>query len=231
MKSKSKDEIKMPWGLWQSLILTVAAFFISMLVAAIVYIFIDRFNLNNTEVNFIVYAFSALVMLLTAIIFLKFKKVSLKYFFRFPDKKVFLQLPIYYLIYLFITILIQSMASLIPGYNPDQEQILGFESVEGIGILLVFISLVILPPLGEEVLFRGILYPGFRNKLSKVWAALITSALFGLAHMQWNVGVDTFVLSLVIVYALEKHKSLWVAIGLHGIKNFIAFMALFVFNI
>ena len=220
----------MPWGLWQSLILTVSAFFVSMLVAAIVYISIDGFNLNDTEVNFIVYAFSAFVMLLAAIIFLKFKKVSLKYFFRLPNKKVFFQLPVYYLIYLLIIILLQEIMDFIPGYNPNQEQVLGFESVEGIGILLVFISLVILPPLGEEVLFRGILYPGFRNKLNKVWAALITSALFGLAHMQWNVGVDTFVLSLVIIYALEKHKSLWVAIGLHGIKNFVAFAALFVFN-
>jgi membrane protease YdiL (CAAX protease family) len=230
VKSNSKNEIKMPWGLWQSLILTVSAFFVSMLVAAIVYISIDGFNLNDTEVNFIVYAFSAFVMLLAAIIFLKFKKVSLKYFFRLPNKKVFFQLPVYYLIYLLIIILLQEIMDFIPGYNPNQEQVLGFESVEGIGILLVFISLVILPPLGEEVLFRGILYPGFRNKLNKVWAALITSALFGLAHMQWNVGVDTFVLSLVIIYALEKHKSLWVAIGLHGIKNFVAFAALFVFN-
>jgi hypothetical protein len=126
VKSNSKNEIKMPWGLWQSLILTVSAFFVSMLVAAIVYISIDGFNLNDTEVNFIVYAFSASVMLLAATIFLKFKKVSLKYFFRLPNKKVFFQLPVYYLIYLLITIQVQFIMSLIPGYNPDQEQILGF---------------------------------------------------------------------------------------------------------
>lgn len=230
MKIKTKEKNTVPWGLWVSLFVTVAAYLLSISTAAIASIGLEDFNIGEVEGTFMVYAVNTATLLFVALAFIRLKKVSLRYFFKLPTKNSLYLLPVYYLVYLFITVIFQSIFSLIPGYNANQDQSLGFNAVEGLGLLFVFISLVILPPLGEEVIFRGILYSGFKNKLNKFWAALITSALFGLAHLQWNVGVDTFVLSLVIIYALEKHKSLWMAIGLHGIKNAVAFMALFVFS-
>jgi membrane protease YdiL (CAAX protease family) len=53
------------------------------------------------------------------------------------------------------------------------------------------------------------------------------SALFGLAHMQWNVAIDVFVLSMVACYLRELTGSIWAGIILHCLKNLIAFIALF----
>jgi len=96
-------------------------------------------------------------------------------------------------------------------------------------LVLAFIGLVVLPPIAEEMLFRGFLYRGLAKRLPKILSALITSGLFALLHFQWNVSLDVFVLSLVLIALYEKTKNLWVCVGLHAIKNGIAFLALFVF--
>lgn len=126
---------------------------------------------------------------------------------------------------------------LIPRINFDQEQELGFDNAHTpLQLVMVFVSLVVLPPLVEELLMRGFLYKGLKNGLRRGWAVLVTSALFAIAHLQfgsgsallWAAAIDTFVLSLVLIYLVEKSSSLWPAIGVHAIKNAFAFLFLFV---
>ena len=143
----------------------------------------------------------------------------------------------YFMLY-FVSVLVLGL--LVPEIDFEQQQQIGFSrEVAGLSLAAVFVSLVVLPPLYEELLARGLLYTGLRTKL-KVWtAALITSLLFAAAHLQWGEGapllwaaaIDTFVLSLILIWLREKTGSLWPAIGLHAIKNCIAFLLLFVFNV
>ena len=125
-----------------------------------------------------------------------------------------------------------------PGLDVDQEQNIGFAlTTTGPTLVLVFISLVIMPAFVEEVQIRGFLYTGLRARLPWVSAAVITSSLFGLAHLQFSDGqsplwvavVDTFVLSMILVYLRERTGSLWSAITVHFMKNAMAFAFLFVF--
>lgn len=98
--------------------------------------------------------------------------------------------------------------------------------------VLAFIGLVVLPPLFEEMLFRGYLFGKLRARFSGragFWvSALITSVLFGFVHGQWNVGIDTFILSLYLCYLREWTGSLWPAIMLHAFKNGLAYILLFI---
>ncbi len=143
----------------------------------------------------------------------------------------------YFLLYIAI---IQILHALLPGLNLEQKQELGFSTaVSGSLLWLVFISLVILPPLTEEIIMRGFLYTGLKSKLPKVSAAILTSVIFAAAHLQagsgnsllWVAAIDTFILSLVLVYLREKTDSLWASIGVHMIKNGIAFTALFILHV
>lgn len=140
---------------------------------------------------------------------------------------------------LFIAVTV-GLTQLLPGLDVDQEQQIGFDNVAGTPELaLVFVSLVVLPPLVEEILMRGFLYSGLRTRLKKWPAALITSVLFAIAHLQlgsdapllWIAALDTFILSLVLIYLRDLTGSLWASIGLHALKNGIAFLALFVFHV
>ena len=129
---------------------------------------------------------------------------------------------------------------LFPQVDTNQRQDLGFGSgVSGPALLFVFFSLVVLPPLVEELLVRGFLYTGLRTKLPIIYAAIVTSLVFASAHLQWGNGkpllwtaaADTFTLSMVLIYLRQKTGSLWPGIGVHFIKNSIAFAVLFVFHV
>lgn len=52
-----------------------------------------------------------------------------------------------------------------PDFNSSQQQDIGIQNLQGTGQqILVFISLAIVPPIVEEVLFRGFLFRGLRKK-------------------------------------------------------------------
>jgi membrane protease YdiL (CAAX protease family) len=135
-------------------------------------------------------------------------------------------------------VLLTIATHLFPSLNVDQKQDLGFSDVSGnTSLILTFLSLVVLPPVVEETVFRGFLFTGIRNRLKPVAAALITSLLFAVPHLLesgqsgsllWVAGIDTFTLSLVLCYLRHKTDSLWPGIFLHALKNGIAFVALYV---
>jgi membrane protease YdiL (CAAX protease family) len=116
------------------------------------------------------------------------------------------------------------------GLNTEQPQQLGYSAPNGIGLVLAFISLVMVAPLSEEAIFRGFLFTGFRRQLPFWTAALGVSAIFGLVHGQWNVGLDVFAMSLISCYLVEKTKSLWPSIFLHAVKNGVAFYLIYLYN-
>lgn len=114
--------------------------------------------------------------------------------------------------------------------NIDQTQDTGFNDPSGFGLILTGIGLVIMVPFAEELLFRGFLYTNLKKHLGRVGAGLVVSGLFGLVHGQWNVGIDTFLLSVAMIYIFEETKNLSSTVMLHMLKNFIAFLAVFVFS-
>jgi len=118
--------------------------------------------------------------------------------------------------------------------NLGQKQELGFDQLFTSGQkLLALVSLVVLPPIIEETVFRGFLFSGLRKKCNFIVAALVTSVLFASLHLLassqgplWIAGLDTFVLSLVLCYLREKTGALWAPMMLHALKNVIAFTIL-----
>jgi len=129
--------------------------------------------------------------------------------------------------------------AVVPSINIDQKQQLGFTSASGSILILVFISLVILPPLVEEILVRGFLYGSLKKHWPKLHAIVFTSLLFAIAHLQigsgapllWVAAIDTFILSFVLIYLRDKTGGLAASIMLHMLKNGLAFAALFIFRL
>lgn len=139
-----------------------------------------------------------------------------------------------YLVYVGLLIVALWAIGPLTGINLEQEQELGFENLfSQIEKLMGFVALVLLPPIVEEVIFRGFLFGGLRTKMQFAGAALITSTLFAVPHLfasseglLWVAGVDTFILSMVLCYLREKTGALWAPIAVHGIKNAIAYAIL-----
>lgn len=115
---------------------------------------------------------------------------------------------------------------LVPGFNPDQAQVNEFTSATGSARVISFLALVVIPPLIEEILFRGFMFPAFSKRLGVVGGALLSSLLFGLAHLQANVGVYTVVLGLLLCYMYNRTRSIIPGMALHMLNNYIAYIAI-----
>jgi membrane protease YdiL (CAAX protease family) len=138
--------------------------------------------------------------------------------------------PLAFIAYALVsTLAVAIVTALIPAFPADQAQDVGFKALTNRdGYLLAFTTLVVIAPIAEETLFRGYLYGKLRARVP-LWAAMIaTSILFGAVHGQWNVALDTFVLSMVMCGLREITGSIWAGILLHMIKNLIAFYLLFI---
>lgn len=143
---------------------------------------------------------------------------------------------VYLVAYIAVAVLVDIF---IPSIDMEQKQNIGFSSVHGpVELTLTFLSLVILPPLAEELVFRGFVFSSLRSRMRFVWATLITSILFAIPHLQfgegapplWVAAIDTLVLSLVLCYVRERTGSLWSSILIHSLKNGLAFTALFLIH-
>ncbi|MFP3938282.1 MAG: CPBP family intramembrane glutamic endopeptidase [Phycisphaerae bacterium] len=86
--------------------------------------------------------------------------------------------------------------------------------------LLVFAA-VVLAPVSEELLFRGLLQSAARRHLGNAWlAVLLTSAAFALLHLRIPQTVlPIFILSLVLGYTYERSGRLFSPILIHMLFN------------
>lgn len=125
---------------------------------------------------------------------------------------------------------------LFPDFKTDQKQNLGFNDLRtNYETVLAFIALVLFPPIGEEILVRGYLYSGLRAGLKLAPAVISTSFVFAIAHLEigsggplvWGAAIQTFVLSLVLIYLREKSGALYAGMGLHMLNNLIAFFVIY----
>jgi len=95
--------------------------------------------------------------------------------------------------------------------------------------LMAFVSIVVITPFVEEIIFRGIIY-GQLRKINIPLAIFLTSLLFGIVHFQLNVGITVFVMSVIMCLIREKiTKTIWSGIVIHMIKNGIAFAILYIY--
>lgn len=98
------------------------------------------------------------------------------------------------------------------------------------GRVLLFISFVIVGPLGEEVVFRGVFLAWLSRRMGPMAAVLVSAAAFGLIH--WE-GPDTvapvvglFLIGLVLGYAAIRYGNLSMALWIHAGVNLLAFLVL-----
>jgi hypothetical protein len=89
------------------------------------------------------------------------------------------------------------------------------------GVLAVLIA-----PVAEEMLFRGILYPTIKQNGFPRAAWWVTSLLFAGAHFNWLSFLPLTVFSMVLIYLYEKTGSLWACMAAHSVFNLANFVFL-----
>ena len=130
--------------------------------------------------------------------------------------------------YLVFSAILTALFSVFPWFNLNENQPLLYSTlISPSGKILAAIALVVVGPILEEVIYRGLVYGKLRKKHSLITSILTVSILFGFLHGQWNVGVDVFALSVVACLMRETTGTIYAGIILHILKNTIAFYLIF----
>lgn len=141
-----------------------------------------------------------------------------------PNKNVFWLTPLmlfaYVIVLLVSTAILHALSPELAGQ--EQEVANTVASVGGLKLTLMIISVGLLTPIAEEVFFRGLMISLYVRRIKYPAAILLSSVLFGLAHGQLNVGMDTFIFGLILGFLTWKTGSIYPAIGLHMLKNCLA---------
>lgn len=112
----------------------------------------------------------------------------------------------------------------------EQSQNVGFATANNSWgqVVLIIVILVVVTPIFEELIFRGFLLGRLQHNLGFWTAAIIVSLIFAVGHGQVNVGLTTFVLSMIACYVRRQTGAIWAGVGLHMLTNLVAASLVFV---
>ena len=85
--------------------------------------------------------------------------------------------------------------------------------------ILTAISAAIIGPLAEELLYRGLIFEHLRRNFGTLIAIVITSLIFGIAHIPQHTFWHTFGASIFMCLSVVAFKNLLFPISLHILKN------------
>ncbi|NLL76642.1 MAG: CPBP family intramembrane metalloprotease [Clostridiales bacterium] len=74
-------------------------------------------------------------------------------------------------------------------------------------------------PFCEELIFRGIIYQGYKKSGTGLQALLLSALLFALMHMNFNQAAYALVIGMILVVLVEATGSLWSSVLFHIIFN------------
>ncbi len=77
----------------------------------------------------------------------------------------------------------------------------------------------LITPLAEEVLFRGVLMGWLKNILGLWPGVILSSALFGLIHIEPTWALIAGLLGLVLAWLYHWSGSIWTSISFHAVYN------------
>ncbi|MGQ8337440.1 lysostaphin resistance A-like protein [Sunxiuqinia sp. A32] len=99
------------------------------------------------------------------------------------------------------------------------------------GLLFNLFMIAVIPALGEEFLFRGVIQKIFINMTrNHHWGIWISAFLFSALHMQFFGFVPRMLLGALFGYMLVWSRSMWLPVLGHFVNNAIGVMALHVQN-
>lgn len=88
-----------------------------------------------------------------------------------------------------------------------------------------FITVCILAPILEEILFRGFILRGILNSGTPPWIAILVSGIiFGAAHLNPWQFIGAGILGIIFGFIYYKTKSLLLVIFLHAANNIFSFI-------
>ena len=156
-----------------------------------------------------------------------FKAINLKFNLKWHTYLIMIVVGVISLfgIQYFISIIDDLLISL--GYNMASTSI--NPTSWGTFFLSVFV-LAILPAIGEELIFRGIILNGLRTRFNDIASIFISAILFALMHQNLQQLIYPFLLGSIMAWAVVRSGSLISSVIIHFTNNFLVVLLTFIQN-
>ncbi|MCM1283882.1 MAG: CPBP family intramembrane metalloprotease [Muribaculaceae bacterium] len=120
----------------------------------------------------------------------------------------------------FACALIMGVISIVmPSWMEQYESLIENAGLGDTNTLPMLLYAVLLAPIGEELIFRGVTMRLARQALPFWLANLMQAALFGAFHMNWMQGCYAFALGFLLGFICEKGGSIYYSILMHMLFN------------
>ena len=118
-----------------------------------------------------------------------------------------------------VSLIIGFLAFMLPETVAAYEEMVESAGLTDYSLTWVF-AVVILPPLVEETVFRGLILHYLKKGGARFWAAnLIQAALFGIYHGNLVQGIYAFCIGVLLGYLAERYSSLIIPVMVHALFN------------
>ncbi len=90
--------------------------------------------------------------------------------------------------------------------------------------IILILSVMVVAPIYEEIIFRGILLKGMSKKTNPAIALVVSALFFAVVHLNVPQGINAFLLGLVIGFIYLTTDSIYLSIFAHLINNLLALL-------
>ena len=224
------------WLVWCLVSVMLSFFLVSYYILGVNYI-IDHFQLSPVikTVNMLFATPSFLIsgVLIVTIIHGKLKSlwdiIQLKnwHYYYIPEGvglQIIFFIPLLLISYITLTIINKFLQPLFPKavsfITKSSEATQAFAISSDWNVFAFFaVTAIIIAPIVEEIVFRGVIFSFFKQYTTRTTAIIITSFLFAALHMNVLQFIPLFILGVIFQLLFIYHKSLYPGIIYHSINN------------
>lgn len=81
------------------------------------------------------------------------------------------------------------------------------------------LTVAVIAPVAEEIIYRGLLYRAFRDRAGVPVALLLSGLVFAIAHLEQDHLLALWLIGVVLAWVTERSGSLIPAMAAHGLYN------------
>ncbi len=177
-------------------------------------------NLSDSLVNLISYS---IPILIASTRYLKRRKIANQDDYLIKQEKISIPTLLSLIAFLLLIIIFTDpIANLLPVPDWFNEIMLKFISKD----IYSFLTIVILAPVFEELILRGVILDGFLKSYNPRKAILLSAFAFGLFHLNPWQFVPAFIGGLYLGWIYYRTESIIPCVVIHSVNNLTAFLML-----
>lgn len=88
--------------------------------------------------------------------------------------------------------------------------------------IVIILAVVIVAPLFEEIMFRGIVFDSLSKRMNVYISIIIAGLFFGIYHMNIFQGTYATLIGIVMGFSLVWTKSIWAPMIIHFVNNLVS---------